>query len=227
MNIGDKDGSRSHRSRKKCRKPYKITGIESMNTNNSKVLITSNDSRIRLYDIRTKEIERKYRGYSNQSSQIRSSFSHDDKYIISGSEDSWFYIWKTEPGSASNLNGTNSKLTRKQRRHFDRAFERIRVHNTMVTSAIFAPNPSLIMDHLYSSNLSLSSDSSSISNRSQNSTTTSIGNSTHNRSRLICVHSISSPMDPSTTMNTSGPTYVMVTADSKGQLKLLVNRYHR
>jgi len=47
-----------------------------------KVLITSNDSRIRLYDIRTKEIERKYRGYSNQSSQIRSSFSHDDKYII-------------------------------------------------------------------------------------------------------------------------------------------------
>jgi len=147
------------------------------------------------------------------------------------------------------LNGTNSKLTRKQRRHFDRAFERIRgncqfsylkqkkktsiesvrfsVHNTMVTSAIFAPNPSLIMDHLYSSNLSLSSDSSSISNRSQNSTTTSIGNSTHNRSRLICVHSISSPMDPSTTMNTSGPTYVMVTADSKGQLKLLVNRYHR
>ncbi|CAF5037413.1 unnamed protein product, partial [Rotaria magnacalcarata] len=34
-----------------------------MNSNSSKVLITSNDSRIRLYDIRTKEIERKYRGY--------------------------------------------------------------------------------------------------------------------------------------------------------------------
>ena len=47
-----------------------------------KVLITSNDSRIRLYDIRTKEIERKYRGYSNQSSQIRASFSYDDRYII-------------------------------------------------------------------------------------------------------------------------------------------------
>jgi hypothetical protein len=97
MDIGEKDGSRSHRSRKKRRKPYKITGIESMNSNNSKVwnndrkkeiyfifkvLITSNDSRIRLYDIRTKEIEHKYRGYSNQSSQIRASFSHDDRYII-------------------------------------------------------------------------------------------------------------------------------------------------
>ncbi len=53
-----------------------------MNSNNSKVLITSNDSRVRLYNIRTKEIERKYRGYSNQSSQIRGSFSHDDRYII-------------------------------------------------------------------------------------------------------------------------------------------------
>jgi hypothetical protein len=37
MNIGEKDGSRSHRSRKKLRKPHKITGIESMNLNNSKV----------------------------------------------------------------------------------------------------------------------------------------------------------------------------------------------
>ena len=82
MNIGDKDGSRSHRSRKKRRKPYKITGIEPMNLNNSKVLITSNDSRIRLYNIRSKEIESKYRGYSNQSSQIRASVSHDDRYII-------------------------------------------------------------------------------------------------------------------------------------------------
>ncbi|CAF0896212.1 unnamed protein product, partial [Didymodactylos carnosus] len=78
MNIADK----SNRSRKKRRKPRKITGIEVMNLNTSKILITSNDSRIRLYNIKTKEIERKYRGYSNNSSQIRASFSHDDRYII-------------------------------------------------------------------------------------------------------------------------------------------------
>ena len=49
--------------------------------------------------------------------------------LFSGSEDSWFYIWKTEPNSTVNPNGNssaNAKLTRKQRRHFDRAFERIR-----------------------------------------------------------------------------------------------------
>jgi len=220
MNIGDKDGSRSHRSRKKRRKPYKITGIESMNSNNSKVLITSNDSRIRLYDIRTREIERKYRGYSNQSSQIRASFSSDDQYIISGSEDSWFYIWRTEPSNMMNMNGINSKLTRKQRRHFDRAFERIRVHNTMVTSAIFAPNPTVIMDYLYSSNLLLSSsDNLSLTNRN---------NTNSNRARLICVHSAPSPNESSSSINNNnGPIYVMVTADSKGQLKLLVNRFHR
>ncbi|CAF0902091.1 unnamed protein product [Adineta steineri] len=236
MNIGDKDGSRSHRSRKKRRKPYKITGIESMNSNNSKVLITSNDSRIRLYDIRTKEIERKYRGYSNQSSQIRASFSHDDRYIISGSEDSWFYIWKTEPSNTINTNGNstaNAKLTRKQRRHFDRAFERIRVHNTMVTSAIFAPNSIAIMDYLYSSNVSLSNDNISLTSRSNNITnlprsvplTTPISN--NNRTRLICMHAAPSPIETSSSINNNGPMYVMVTADSKGQLKLLVNRFHR
>lgn len=37
MNIGDNDGSHGHRSRKKRRKPCKITGIEPMNTNSSKV----------------------------------------------------------------------------------------------------------------------------------------------------------------------------------------------
>ncbi|CAF0943902.1 unnamed protein product [Rotaria sordida] len=219
INISDKDASRSNRSRKR-RKPSKITGIESMNSNNSKVLITSNDSRIRLYNIRTKEIERKYRGYSNQSSQIRASFSYDDRYIISGSEDCWFYIWRTEPSSNGNDSLINAKLTRKQRRYFDRAYERIRVHNTMVTSAIFAPNPVVIMNYLYSSN-----DSSSLVNHSPISITSNIG---FNRTRITNINTASNSLEGLSTMNNNtGPIYVMVTADSKGQLKLLVNRYHR
>ncbi|UJR20818.1 hypothetical protein I4U23_023930 [Adineta vaga] len=220
INISDKDGSRSHRSRKKRRKPCKITGIESMNANNSKVLITSNDSRIRLYNIRSKEIERKYRGYSNQSSQIRASFSHDDQYIISGSEDSWFYIWRTEPDMNGDSISINSKLTRKQRRYFDRSYERIRVHNTMVTSAIFAPNPAAIMKYIYSPNEpspSLIRSPIPIQSPSMH----------HNRGRLNCFyHSMNSHDESSVTINT-GSIYVMVTADSKGQLKLLANRYHR
>ncbi|CAF1483236.1 unnamed protein product [Adineta steineri] len=221
MNIGDKDGSRSHRSRKKRRKPYKITGIESMNSNNSKVLITSNDSRIRLYNIRTKEIERKYRGYSNQSSQIRASISPDDQYIISGSEDSWFYVWRTEPSINGNVTSTNAKLTKKQRRYFDRAYERIRVHNTMVTSAIFAPNPVVIMNQLYSTN-----DFSPMTTRSTLPSQTPVLNNS-NRTRFSCLYNSTNSSDGSISSNINGPIYVMVTADSKGQLKLLINRYHR
>ena len=56
--------------------------------------------------------------------------------FFSGSEDSWFYIWKTEPNNALNHRGASaatSKLTRKQRRHFDRAFERIRGEHPLVS----------------------------------------------------------------------------------------------
>ncbi len=105
----------------------------------------------------------------------------------------------------------------------------------MVTSAIFVPNPTVIMDHLYSSNLPLLNDNLSLTNRFNNPlnvcrpmpTTTPIGNNHNNRPRLICVHSAPSPVEASSSMNNNGPIYVMVTADSKGQLKLLVNRFHR
>jgi len=66
----------------------------------------------------------------------------------------------------------------------------------MVTSAIFAPNPQLIMNSIYSSPVSTPSN---VNNRQR-----PIGNDTSDNS-----------------------IYVMLTADSKGQLKLLVNRYYR
>ena len=74
----------------------------------------------------------------------------------------------------------------------------------MVTSAIFAPNSVLIMNYLYSLN---------------DSSTSCIDK---NRIRLIGSSATSNGL-----MSMNGSTYVMITADSKGQLKLLVNRYHR
>lgn len=72
----------------------KISGIEPM-PGEDKILVTSNDSRIRLYDLRDLNLSCKYKGYLNVSSQIKGSFSHDGKYIISGSENQCIYIWKT------------------------------------------------------------------------------------------------------------------------------------
>jgi hypothetical protein len=90
----------------------------------------------------------------------------------------------------------------------------------MVTSAIFAPNSVAIMNYLHSSN-----GSSPLSTRS---TPPSATPNVSTRARLNCMHAASDSNEESISINNNnGLVYVMVTADSKGQLKLLVNRYHR
>ncbi|XP_075043335.1 WD repeat-containing protein 44 [Mixophyes fleayi] len=124
---------RSTRGRNKIGR--KITGIEPLPGEN-KILVTSNDSRIRLYDLRDLSLSMKYKGCVNSSSQIKASFSHDFTYIVSGSEDKYVYIWSTYHDL--------SKFTsvRRDRNDF---WEGIKAHNAVVTSAIFAPNPSLMI----------------------------------------------------------------------------------
>lgn len=78
----------------------KITGIESVDAN-TKILVTTNDSRIRLYDLRDLSLVSKYKGCMNNSSQIRATVSPDNKYIICGSENSSAYIWPMFESSTS------------------------------------------------------------------------------------------------------------------------------
>jgi hypothetical protein len=59
--------------------------------------VTSNDSRVRLYDLRDHSLKCKYRGMNNTSSQIKATFSPDGKSIICGSEDHRFYTWPVAP----------------------------------------------------------------------------------------------------------------------------------
>ncbi|XP_035220979.1 WD repeat-containing protein 44-like, partial [Stegodyphus dumicola] len=113
----------------------KISGIEAM-PGEDKILVTSNDSRIRLYDLRDLSLTCKYKGYVNLSSQIKASFSHDGKFIISGSENQFIYLWKTSHDHA------------KFRRDRNTYWTGIKAHNAVVTSAVFAPNPSLIVKQL-------------------------------------------------------------------------------
>ena len=72
----------------------KVTGIEPM-PGEDKILITSNDSRIRLYDLRDLSLVCKYRGYTNLSSQIRACFSPDGRYICAGSENQCVFLWSS------------------------------------------------------------------------------------------------------------------------------------
>lgn len=118
-------------SRGKNAKGSKITGIKTISfppddpDGEVKVLITSNDSRVRLYNLRDKSLEMKFRGYENSCSQIKGSFSDDTKYIICGSEDRKAYIWSSGPIESDNKD--------------KRPVELFEAHSDMVTVAIIAP----------------------------------------------------------------------------------------
>lgn len=121
-------------SRGKNAKGSKITGIRTITfppddpDGETKVLITSNDSRIRMYNLRDKSLEMKFRGHENASSQINASFSDGAHYVICGSEDQKAYIWSTATIEADNKD--------------KRALEYFEAHSEIVTSAIMAPTKS-------------------------------------------------------------------------------------
>ncbi|KAI1477788.1 WD40 repeat-like protein [Daldinia eschscholtzii] len=118
-------------SRGKNAKGSKITGIETMAFPPDavdgvvKVLITSNDSRIRIYNMGDKHLDLKLKGHENACSQIRATFSDEGNYIICGSEDKRAFIWSTSLKLAEN--------------HEKRPCEYFEAHSDIVTGAIFAP----------------------------------------------------------------------------------------
>lgn len=111
-------------------KGSKITGIDTITlpvddpNGHTKLLITSNDSRIRLYNFRDRTLEAKFRGNENTCSQIRATFCDDGHHVICGSEDRKTYIWPT---------GSIEKDTDK------RAVEVFETHSSMVTAAVMVP----------------------------------------------------------------------------------------
>lgn len=111
-------------------KGSKITGIKTINyppddpAGEVKVLITSNDSRVRIYNLRDKALDMKLRGNENSCSQIHANFSDDGKYVICGSEDRKVYIWSLGP-----TEGEKDK----------RPVEMFEAHTAIVTTAVIAP----------------------------------------------------------------------------------------
>eukprot|EP01080_Neovahlkampfia_damariscottae_P007493 gene7493-11816_t len=120
------------RSRRGQNKGRKVTGIE-LTKDKDQVLISTNDSRIRLYSLYDYSISCKYAGLSNQESQISGSFSHDGKFIISGSEDNSVYIWNTDNEYFS------TSLFSKVQKDKNISFESFSDHSSIVTNAQFPP----------------------------------------------------------------------------------------
>lgn len=86
-------------------KPSKICSIDTVNLSEGKkadvkLLISSNDSRIRLYNFRDKSLETKFKGHKSEERTIKAKFSDDGQHIIGGSEDKAAYIWSMGPSES-------------------------------------------------------------------------------------------------------------------------------
>ncbi|CAK7214321.1 hypothetical protein SBRCBS47491_002101 [Sporothrix bragantina] len=117
-------------SRGRNAKGSKITGIVPMLLPNSRpgdavILVTSTDARVRLYNLRDKTLDSKFKGHEHASGQLTASFSDDGKHVIVGSESRKVFIWNATPSDS---------ITK------DRyPCETFDAHGDMVTTAIFAP----------------------------------------------------------------------------------------
>ncbi|KAI9277184.1 WD40-repeat-containing domain protein [Phascolomyces articulosus] len=91
---------------------HKITGIQPLPgfpSDNDKILVTSNDSMVRLYDVRDQSINHKYKGAENESTQIKASFSDDGQLIVCGSDKGRIHIWSTNPHDMPYMNERNTR----------------------------------------------------------------------------------------------------------------------
>jgi WD repeat-containing protein 44 len=120
------------KSRKGKNKGRKVTGLH-LSKDKDQVLISTNDSRIRLYSLHDYSQSCKYIGLGNQESQISGTFSHDGSFIISGSEDNSVYIWNTNNDFAS------QSLFSKSQKDKNVSFESFSDHSSIVTNASFPP----------------------------------------------------------------------------------------
>ncbi|RZR97065.1 hypothetical protein BHM03_00026189 [Ensete ventricosum] len=81
--------------------------------NPSEVLITSADSRVRVFDGPNMclMIVLNETGFRNTSSQISASYTSEGKYVVCASEDSYVYVWKREPGRVVSAAGKGKGWT--------------------------------------------------------------------------------------------------------------------
>jgi WD40 repeat protein len=74
------------RDKSKRKQDIPVTGLDTISRRPEALLVTTRDSRIRLYQGASKQVV-KYKGHRNKVSRISATFSVDGTYVICGSDD--------------------------------------------------------------------------------------------------------------------------------------------
>lgn len=78
--------------RGKSSKGRKVSGI-SWKRDNKSVLVTTNDSRVRLFNLSDLSTFVKFKGHINEETLLSAQISNDEKLIVSGSENGYICLW--------------------------------------------------------------------------------------------------------------------------------------
>ncbi|KAJ9081490.1 hypothetical protein DSO57_1014036 [Entomophthora muscae] len=119
--------------------PRKITGIETLadpGGGEGKLMITSNDSRIRIYSLKDFSLEQKFKGPENNSNQIKATYSDDQRFIVCGSENRHIYLFDLHQVRPDPLIKRNFIFKKKSE---EPGCEVIEAHSHIVTVACLAP----------------------------------------------------------------------------------------
>ncbi|KAG7383307.1 WD repeat-containing protein 44 [Phytophthora pseudosyringae] len=128
-------------SRGPMRKGRKVTGIE-FDPEGRYFLVSTNDSRMRLFSVDNYSRICKYKGLVNGHLQIKGRFSQDGDFVICGSENGSVYVWNKARYLRSMSIGKSSKQDRNSSYEFFTAAE---PPNGIVTVALFAPASTFAM----------------------------------------------------------------------------------
>ena len=115
----------------------KITGLAFMPGDDRKLLVTSNDSRVRVYD--GYALACKYKGHKNNNSQIRASFSPGAEFIVCGSEDENVYVWSTVNSFVPSINPIYTGYRRDKHSSYESFRANEKERSDITTAALFAP----------------------------------------------------------------------------------------
>ncbi|KAI6369472.1 hypothetical protein MCOR25_004429 [Pyricularia grisea] len=135
-------------SRGKNAKGSKITGIRTAEVpagrgssdSKVKVLVTSTDARVRIYNLGDKALDVKFKGHEHTAAQLSASFSNGANYVICPSEHRKVFIWSLGSPNQRALNISNPGGIGTDTLKGDKGpCESFVAHGSGVTTAIFAP----------------------------------------------------------------------------------------